>query len=269
MRWTRRSGGIAMLTLMLMLGAGTASSLAQGGTADWTVGMTWEIQLSSPPGTLKDVDVYDVDLFDTPKALLDDMESQGIQTICYFSAGSYEQWRDDADQLANFRGDPLKGWPGEWWIDIRRSEVRDVMEARLDFARNQGCDAVDPDNVDGYANKNGLGLTKADQIDYLKFLSREARERGMAVGLKNAVELVPDLVGDFDFSVNEECFDYNECGTLKPFIDAGKPVFQIQYGGKKEVKRICNKANARQFSTLVKTYDLNARGVACWNRRGR
>lgn len=33
----------------------------------------------------------------------------------------------------------------------------------------------------------------------------------MKVGLKNAVDLVPELAGFFDFAVNEECNAYNEC----------------------------------------------------------
>lgn len=234
--------------------------------AEWwrpAAGITWEIQLSSTPQTLRSVAAYDVDLFETPDAKLREMEDRSIRTICYFSAGSYEEWRADAPALAPFRGSKLKGWEGEWWIDVRAPQVRSVMAARLDEAVRKGCDAVDPDNVDGYQNENGLGLTKADQLDYLRYLAEEAHRRGMAIGLKNALELVPDLVALYDFSVNEECFDFDECEALIPFVSAGKPVLQIQYGGKKQAKRLCPKANALGFSTLVKQLALGPEGIDC------
>src|SRR6185503_12555875 len=104
------------------------------------------------------------------------------------------------------------------------------MRARMDVAVTRGCDAVDPDNVDGFANPSGFPLTAEDQLDYNRFLAAEAHARGLAVGLKNDVGQVDDLVADFDFQVNEECFDYDECDTLVPFVDAGKAVFQLQYG---------------------------------------
>ena len=31
------------------------------------------------------------------------------------------------------------------------------------------------------------------------------------------------------WSVNEQCVQYSECNTFRPFIDAGKPVFHIEY----------------------------------------
>lgn len=40
------------------------------------------------------------------------------------------------------------------------------MGRRLDKAVTRGCDGVEPDNVDGYTNHNGLGLTAADQLSY-------------------------------------------------------------------------------------------------------
>jgi hypothetical protein len=258
---SRIAAGLTLLVLLL------APPAAQAMWWQPTKGITWEIQLSTTPNSLLPVNAYDVDLFDTPQATLDQMAGLGLKRICYFSAGSYEDWRADAEQLAPYRGNPLQGWEGEWWIDIRRAEVRTVMTSRLDVAVSKGCDAVDPDNVDGFANDNGLGLTREDALDYLHFLSDQAHARGLAIGLKNAVELVPDLVGSFDFAVNESCFDYHECGTLQPFTAANKPVLQIQYGGKKAARRVCNQANALGFSTLLKSQDLDGKRIACQGKK--
>ena len=50
--------------------------------------------------------------------------------------------------------------------------VRAIMQARLDTAVHYHCDGVEPDNVDGYSNHNGLGLTARDQLDYNRWLAR-------------------------------------------------------------------------------------------------
>lgn len=42
------------------------------------------------------------------------------------------------------------------------------MGQRLDLAVHKCFDGVDLDNVDGYNNDNGLGLTKNDSIDFMQ-----------------------------------------------------------------------------------------------------
>ena len=44
-------------------------------------------------------------------------------------------------------------------MNLKSDNVRKIMQARLDVAKEKGCDGVDPDNVDGYDNENGLDLT--------------------------------------------------------------------------------------------------------------
>jgi hypothetical protein len=51
----------------------------------------------------------------------------------------------------------------------------------------------------------------------------------MTVGLKNDLDQVDDLVGDFDFAVNEECARFRECDALAPFVAEGKPVLHVEY----------------------------------------
>ena len=55
----------------------------------------------------------------------------------------------------------LAEWPDERWLDTRSGNVREIMRGRLQLARDKGCDGVEPDNVDGFDNNNGLGLTAA------------------------------------------------------------------------------------------------------------
>jgi hypothetical protein len=94
-------------------------------------------------------------------------------------------------------------WPGEWWLNIRTDNVRRIMAARIAMCKSKGFDAVDPDNVDGYTNPNGVGLTAADQAAFNTFLADQAHAQGLAIGLKNDLNQVQQLVGKFDFFVNE------------------------------------------------------------------
>jgi len=211
-----------------------------------------------------DAQAFDVDLVEVPPSVFGDLHGKGRKVVCYFSAGSHEDWRPDASQFpAAAIGKALDGWPGERWLDVRNNEVRAIMKARLDLAASKGCDGVEPDNVDGYANDTGFDLSEADQLDYNRFLAQEAHARGMAAGLKNDVDQVADLVGDFDFEVNEECFQYDECDLLTPFIQAGKAVFQVEYGSASLANTVCPQAKQMQLSSVIKNLDLDAWRVAC------
>lgn len=176
------------------------------------------------------VDMYDIDLFDTPTKTIQTLQATGAHVICYFSAGSYENWRADAKKFVKTDlGKNLSGWPGERWLDIRSSNVRKIMKARMDLAVSKGCDGVDPDNVDGYTNKTGLPLTATHQLSYNRFLATEAHRRNLSIGLKNDLNQIKTLVKVFDFSINEQCHLYNECQLLNPFVATGKPVFNLEY----------------------------------------
>lgn len=226
-------------------------------------GASWQIQLQGALDTSVAVSVYDIDLFDTPPATIDKLHKRGSKVICYFNAGAFEAWRQDAGSFpAAVLGNPLDDWPGERWLDVRRLDLlAPIMRARLDLARTKRCDGVDPDNVDGYTNNTGFAIRAAQQATYNKWLAREAHARGLAVGLKNDLAQVSTLVAYFDFAVNEQCLQYRECDLLLPFINANKAVFGIEYKGKPD--QICAEANRRNFDTLIKRLDLRAWRLAC------
>ena len=137
------------------------------------------------------------------------------------------------------------------------------MAQRLDLAKSKNCTGVDPDNVDVYDNGGGgFNLTTADSLSYVKFLAAAAHKRGMACSLKNALALIPHVLNDVDFAVNEQCVQYQECGTELAFTKAGKPVFGIEYPNppitQGKVHHVCDsKYRPKDFSTLVKYLNLN------------
>lgn len=195
------------------------------------VGQPWQWQLSGRLDVSVDVPVYDVDWQNTSVRTVSRLHGQGRRVICYVSVGTWESYRPDAGGFPKeVLGKPLEDWPDERWVDIRRLDVLGpILRARLDVCREKGFDAVEPDNVDAFANDSGFPLAARDQLAFNRWVAREVRARGMAVGLKNDVEQVPDLVADFDFAVNEECMQYDECERLQPFVDAGKAVLHVEY----------------------------------------
>jgi len=235
------------------------------GTAVWQPSphTSWQWQLTGTIDTSYDVDMYDIDLFDVPQTVIDELHDDGRIVICYFSAGSYEEWRPDAgDFPAAVLGNPLDDWPGERWLDIRRLDLLGpIMAARLDLAVQKACDGVEPDNVDGYANDSGFPLTADDQLTYNIWLSTEAHQRGLSIGLKNDLDQIPQLLPYFDWVLNEQCFQYDECELLLPFVDAGKAVFGVEYEG--EPDEFCPQANAYNFDWLLKDIDLGPDRISC------
>ncbi|MEK6849303.1 MAG: endo alpha-1,4 polygalactosaminidase [Nanoarchaeota archaeon] len=225
--------------------------------------LSWQWQLMGELNEEYDVDVYDVDLFDTSKESIAALKAKGSRVICYFSAGSYEDWRsDEADFSDDVLGNTLEGWEDEKWLDISRIELlAPVMRKRLDLAVEKGCDGVEPDNVDGYANDNGFSLTAQDQLGYNKWLAAEAHERVLAIGLKNDVDQILELVNDFDFAVNEQCFEYGECELLLPFVEREKAVFGVEY--ELEPEEFCERAKSMRLSWLKMEYDLDGGRISC------
>jgi hypothetical protein len=210
--------------------------------------------------------VFDIDLYvdqtvsgnntTLNTAAISAIHSAGKKAICYVSAGSWENWRADANQFpASVQGNK-NGWAGEKWLDIRQTSVLlPIMEARVQKCAQAGFDGVEWDNVDGYTNRTGFPLTAGDQLTYNASLANLAHTYGLTVALKNDVEQVADLAPYFDYAVNEQCQQYSECsGYTTNFINAGKAVFQVEY--KLHLNKFCPQANAENRNAILKTYDL-------------
>lgn len=256
------------------------------------VGATWQIILRHPLSLTADdeltpdVDVYDVDLFSNDPEVFAELRRRNKRVICYFSAGSYEDYRPDSDEFDEADlGDELDGWPGERWLKVSSDRVRDIMAKRIKLAGEKGCDAIDPDNVDGFVrplhpscstsyirpanihiqqNENGLDLTQEDSTSFMAFLSSEAAKYKLAIGLKNAGDIVDSVLPSVDFAINEQCAQYAECDTFAPFIEDGKPVFHIEYPSEAEdgmearlKEDSCGGKGSDGFSTVLKDMELD------------
>jgi endo-alpha-1,4-polygalactosaminidase (GH114 family) len=236
---------------------------------DWwqpAVNTTWQWQLDQPIDQSFDVDMYDIDLFDSEASVVDALHAQGHKVVCYVSVGSWEEWRPDQDQFpASIIGKDYEGWPGEKWLDIRQLDLlAPIMRARLDECQAKGFDGIEPDNIDGYTNDTGFPLTSQDQLNYNIWLANEAHARGLSIGLKNDPDQVADLLPYFNWALTEDCFDQGWCEQMLPFIEAGKPVFAAEYTDTGIITdQFCPQAREMNLSAILKNRDLDAWQEAC------
>jgi endo-alpha-1,4-polygalactosaminidase (GH114 family) len=243
-----------------------------GSTPSWwqpPVNTSWQWQLDTPVNQTVDATMYDIDLFDNDASTVAALHAQGRKVVCYISAGSWEEWRPDADQFPpSVLGNDYYGWAGEKWLDIRRIDLlAPIMRARLDQCRTKGFDGVEPDNIDGYTNDTGFPLTYQDQLTYNIWFANEAHLRGLSIGLKNDDDQVDDLLPYFDWALTEDCFADDWCGQMTPFIAAGKAVFAAEYTDQMTtdhfLSQVCPQAGTMSLSAILKNRDLDAWRQAC------
>jgi hypothetical protein len=156
---------------LALIGAASLAAttpLQSRAVAKFTPGVVWDVVYDSTNVTLDQLKgangtVIDIDLLDrvaaegnTDIAQLAEIK----QVICYFSAGSREAWRPDADDFAPSdygrglaNGEDGAEWSGENWLNVRSNNVRAIIKRRIDSAAEAGCHAVEADNVDGYVSQ--------------------------------------------------------------------------------------------------------------------
>lgn len=230
----------------------------------WTPspGTSWQVQFTTPIDTTVDAQAYDIDGFEATPALVRQLHHEDRKVICYLDTGASEDFRPDHNIFPpQILGKP-NGFSGENWLDIRRLDIlRPIMAQRFDMCQHKGFDAVDADLADGYTNDTGFPLTAQDQLTYNRMLADLAHDRGMSIGLKNDLDQIPELVNTFDFAINEQCAQYNECEKLIPFIRSNKAVFHVEY--QLDTTQFCPKTLALRFSSIRKDLTLDASRQPC------
>lgn len=173
---------------------------------------TWQILYNGKFQEAK-ADYAILDLFEFSAENVKELKDSGTTPIAYFSA-HYENWRPDASKFGKLLG-KIGGWKGERYIDWTDPKSQAVMKARMDLAKQKGFLGLDPDNVDG---PNGE--------KYFPWLYKEAKERGLMIGLKNFVEVLPKWGDKVDYFVSEAS-SLNELTCYKKY---SKPTVRMYYG---------------------------------------
>jgi hypothetical protein len=215
--------------------------------------------------------VYDIDMFMNPPSTITYLHSQGDTVICYLDTGAYETYRPDASQFPKSVIGNSTGWNGEYWLDTSQVTIlRPIMDARIALAASKGCDAIEPDQMDGWdGNNSGFPLTQADGQNWDEIITNDIHAAGMSAGFKNQIEIAgwaADTLGA-DWALNEQCNQYNECsgyppdGGLPEFIKDGKAVFQVEYS--KAAAKFCPADNAADYNGMKMPLDLTGGRTPC------
>ncbi len=249
------------------------------GTYEATGGI--DVEVCEPPfggGPCVRPDVFDFDLYVDPSiagrygwaletAAVDAVHASGRHAIGYVTAGDAERWRPDYAQFVDFDracggcllGNPFsRRFPDEYWASFapghgRFSFMVQMLRARTDRVAATGFDGIEYDIVDTYANDphyTGIRVSAQTQLAYNRALAAMAHADGLSVALKNDSGQIPDLLPDFDYAINEECFQWDECGAYRAFIEAGKPVFHAEY--ELGAAAFCPRTNRWGFSSIKK-----------------
>jgi hypothetical protein len=227
----------------------------------------WQLRTSFNPARdlLPHVDVYDIDGFAATARTVAAIHGHHATAICYVDVGTWEQWRPDASVFPRGVLGAANGWPGERWLDIRRvSVLRPIMASRLAMCKSKGFDAVEPDNIDGYANATGFSLSAQDQLTYDLAIADLAHRLGLSVGQKNDLDQAGALEPSFDWLLDEQCRQYDECDALQPYLGAGKAVFEVEYGSATDQ---CPALTARHVNSMTRDLNLVSPATAGYVRK--
>jgi hypothetical protein len=222
-------------------------------------------------------EVFDIDLWVDPAltggaavvnaTAVDAIHAAGSRAICYVQAGTAERFRPDYPAFVAFDeacggcllGKPFSSvFPDEYWLNLnddegQRAFVLEIVAARVALCAEAGFDGVEFDVVDAYAHGatvTGWELSYETQLEYDQQLANLAHRHGLTAALKNDLGQLEDLLPWFDYAVNEQCFEFDECAGYAAWIAAGKAVFAVEYRTPR--RRFCADADAAGFGAIKK-----------------
>jgi hypothetical protein len=254
-----------LLELERQEGAGATGGGAGSSTANWrpSPGSTFHLQLTGPLDTSVDADVYVIDGENTSGGELDALKARG-RALCYFSAGSWEPWRQDAAAFPDSAlGAPVAGYPEERWLDVRDGTVRQNIEARIELLFGKGCDGLAPGLLASHPADSGFPLSSSDQLDYARFVAAAAHVRGMAVAYSGSDGWITALEPDFDVGLSMGCLSRGTCDAWLVFREAGKAVFLVEIGDEGDLDRVCAEAGALGFDAILTDQNLSGFRLVC------
>ncbi|ORX78290.1 hypothetical protein BCR32DRAFT_247298 [Anaeromyces robustus] len=208
------------------------------------IGTTWNYVLNDDLGfdvAKETAEVVDID-YETSTEVINKLHKKNISVICYFSVGTFEDFRDDADDFLAIKDlvrDPYVEWEGEYWLDYRVKGLKNLIEKH------------------GYLTEPSKWenpLTVKDTIDYAIWLAETAHKKNLSIGLKNIPGTIDKLGSYFDFAINESCVNFDECYLYENFLKSGKPVFGVTYYGltAENKERLCRNLYGLPISMIIK-----------------
>jgi hypothetical protein len=224
----------------------------------------WLARLDGAVDVAQDADFFYLDAEQQEADTLATLRAQGRHYLCYLSAGSYEDFRDDAAEFpVSAIGNPLADFPRERWVDVRDPTVRRLMAARIERLAQLGCDGVPPSSLAVHAADTGFELTRDDALDYARWVAERIHGAGMSAGLSGPAELTSELWPSFDFGLAVGCVASTACAELEVLRRAGKPVLYVEIGDARSAPALCTAAKSLGFDAIVTDAGFSGSCVVC------
>lgn len=131
----------------------------------------------------------------------------------------------------------------EKWLNInndkgQRDWLINEMSKRVAKCQLAGFDGVYFDEGWIWQVRNsGWNIDANTQLLYNTAMLNVAHSYNLATAINYDLPQIATLLPYEDFHIDEQCFQYNECNTLLPVVQANKAVFQIEY--KNDQSTVC------------------------------
>ncbi|WP_236145876.1 endo alpha-1,4 polygalactosaminidase [Verrucosispora sp. SN26_14.1] len=222
----------------------------------------WQWQLRGELDPEVPANVFVLDPVATTAAQTAVLRARDSRLVCQVHVGSVHPDDPDSSRYpAEVRGATSTG-TDRTWLDVRRWDVlRPVLADRFRLCRGKGFGAVLLADADGYAQRSGFPLDFDHQLRFNRQVAALARTLDLSPGLLGALPQVAALAPDLDFAVDEECVRLARCEKLLPLVDAGKPVFHVEYTG--DTTDFCVTSVGYGFASIRKHRTLDAWRLPC------
>ena len=228
----------------------------------------WFAQLDGTVDVAQTADLFYLDPDQQHASGLAALRARGRHYLCYLSAGSVEDFRNDATEFPDRAiGKQLVGFSNERWLDVRDPTVRELMARRVTALAEQGCDGVPPSSLAVHAADTGFDLTATDALDYARWLAERIHAAGMSAGLTGPTELTGELWPSFDFGLAIGCVNGSQCAEYTAFTRAKKPVLHLELGDESAAPALCNAAISLGFEALVSDPGFTGQCITCSDLR--
>jgi uncharacterized repeat protein (TIGR01451 family) len=263
---------------------------------DWQIGAGGDSNVVVPTGAV----LMDVDGFNISASKISSLKAQGIYTVCYIDAGSYEDGRPDSSLYPAYLKIYKDTQWNEWFLDVKdvfrpiqpagtqlvNNQWVDasgkplaglptagafalLLEARFKMCADKGFDALEPDNLQNDENAGGK-VSLQEQIDFNGWVADTAHKYNLAAFQKNGPDkvLLKDKTGKmmvekFDGILNEECQQFGECGPLAEYVKRGKLALNTEYAGTLD----CALSSSLVINSIMKDLNLTGGNMAKYTRK--
>ncbi len=228
--------------------------------SDMGTGATTYLGAPAPDPT-----VYDIDGFDNSAATVSALHARGDHAVCYIEVGAAESYRPDYAQFpAADLGAAVSGYPSERYLDINDPAVVRGHRGSHRHVCVEGVRRRRARHRRQLHREHRLHhLSGARTWHYDTTLSAYAHGLGLGWALKNGDDpgFAASMQPAADFVVDEQCHQYDTCGSFTPFAAAGKAVLEVEYS--EASSQFCPAADAANQDSMAMDVSLSGGRQPC------